>query len=141
VGIIVVEIGIAGFLPTYAATVLRYFALAHIVGHASLRTLQFLRASSLLQDYRMLENAIGQRLPMPAHRPGELTPGLHLWFYRMALERGYFDALLTDYISQPLLKLFRTCDRWERSWTEFLSGGQSLDSDTPSPSGGLEEFE
>ena len=53
VGIIVAEIGL-GF---------RYLALVHMLGHACLRTLQFLRAPSLLLDYRMLEDAVGQHLP------------------------------------------------------------------------------
>jgi len=52
VGIIVVEIGCG----------LRYIALIHIIGHACLRTLQLLRAPSLLHDYHTLENAIGSHL-------------------------------------------------------------------------------
>src|SRR5205085_12021875 len=53
VGIIVAEIGIGW----------RFVPLVHLLGHACLRTLQFLRAPTLLQDYRHLENAIGGRLP------------------------------------------------------------------------------
>ena len=49
VGIIVAEIGCG----------LRYIALIHIIGHACLRTLQLLRAPTLLHDYHPLENAIG----------------------------------------------------------------------------------
>src|SRR5690606_16045915 len=52
VGIIVVEIGCG----------LRYIPLIHIIGHACLRTLQLLRAPTLLHDYQSLENAIGARL-------------------------------------------------------------------------------
>ncbi len=48
VGIITVEIGCG----------LRYIALIHMIGHACLRTLQLLRAPSLLKDYQSLENAI-----------------------------------------------------------------------------------
>ena len=53
VGIIVAEIGL-GF---------RYVALIHILGHACLRTLQFVRAPTLLHDYHTMENAIGEHLP------------------------------------------------------------------------------
>ncbi|MBY0233160.1 MAG: hypothetical protein K2W96_28075, partial [Gemmataceae bacterium] len=53
VGLIVAEVGL-GF---------RYLALVHLLGHACLRTLQFLRAPTLLQDYHTIENAIGDRLP------------------------------------------------------------------------------
>ncbi len=56
VAIIVVEIGL-GF---------RYVALIHLLGHACLRTLQFLRAPTLLHDYHTLENAIGDHLPEAA---------------------------------------------------------------------------
>ena len=51
VGIIVVEVGL-GFY---------YLALIHIVGHACMRTLQLLRAPTLLTDYHAMENAIGGR--------------------------------------------------------------------------------
>src|SRR3954454_4482899 len=67
VGIIVTEIGFG----------LRYIALLHILGHASLRTLQFVRAPTLLQDYRTLENAIGRPLPRsggPWSRLGSFAP-------------------------------------------------------------------
>ena len=45
-----------------------YVALAHLLGHACLRTHQFVRASTLLQDYRHLEDAIGARLPRSGDR-------------------------------------------------------------------------
>jgi len=112
VGIIVAEIGIG----------LRYIALVHILGHACLRTLQFLRAPTLLQDYQQLENAIGQHLPnRPLMLSWLLPKRVKDWCYRFALERGYLDALLNDYLAQPFLRLFRACDGAERRWTQFLS--------------------
>lgn len=126
VGLIVAEIGLG----------LRYIALIHLLGHACLRTLQFLRAPTLLQDYRLLENAIGTQL---SHK----QTFWERWFpesvrrrmYRMSLERGYLDAWLTDWIARPCLRLFRTCDRWERRWTDWLSGGSSRESDQVAPTG------
>lgn len=129
VGIIVAEIGVAGLLPAGWDTAVRYFALAHIIGHACMRTLQLLRASSLLQDYRMLENAIGGRLAHSVERPRLASARFSTWLYRFALERGYLDAFLSEYIARPVLNLFRACDRWERSWTDWLSGGRSRESD------------
>jgi NAD(P)H-quinone oxidoreductase subunit 5 len=132
VGIIVVEIGL-GF---------RYLALAHIIGHACLRTLQFLRAPTLLHDYHALENAIGERL---AWRSGfwrtAFPESVRVWLYRFALERGYLDALLADYVARPFLKIFQTCDALERHWTKFLSAGGSRESRrfTPVP-GSLDEL-
>ena len=132
VGIIVAEIGL-GF---------RYVALVHLLGHACLRTLQFVRAPTLLHDYRTLENAIGERLP-PAGTPwGRLAPSRgHAWLYRLALERGYLDALLSDYVVVPFVRVFRWCDALERRWTDFLSGEASRESDQVKPHfGTIEEF-
>ncbi len=113
VSIIVAEIGL-GF---------RYIALIHMLGHACLRTLQLLRAPSLLQDYHHLENAIG------SHLPGG-TSGLASWIgsdsyrrlYRFWLQRAYLDTLLDRWCVQPFVQVFTACDRWERAWTRFLSG-------------------
>jgi NADH-quinone oxidoreductase subunit L len=119
VGIIVAEIGFG----------LRYIALFHILGHACLRTLQFVRAPSLLQDYRTLEDAIGTRLP----RSGQPWRGLGTTphrdrLYRLALDRGYLDALLRDFVVRPYVKAFRWCDALERRWTDFIAGGASRES-------------
>ncbi len=114
VGIIVAEIGLG----------LRWLALTHLIGHACLRTLQFLRAPTLLQDYRALENALGGRLPRSAGSwPRRLLPeSVRAWWYRFALERGYLDALLLDYVVRPFLRLFQWCDVLERKWTAYLAG-------------------
>jgi len=117
VGIIIVEIGLGYWLPF-----LWYVALAHLLGHACLRTLQFLRAPTLLQDYRHLENAIGERLARPPGLLAFAPRRIRLWFYRFALERGYLDALLIAGFVQPFVRLFLLFDRWERRWVALLSG-------------------
>lgn len=112
VGIIVMEIGFG----------LRYIALVHILGHACLRTLQLLRAPTLLHDYHTLENAIGSHLPQKPSIWGSVVPtGVKNWIYRFALERGYFDVMLTDYIARPFLNFFHCCHRLERRWADWLS--------------------
>jgi NAD(P)H-quinone oxidoreductase subunit 5 len=127
VGIIVAEIGLG----------LRYIALIHILGHASLRTLQFLRASSVLQDYRTLENAIGGQLAPGAQFGGRWVPaGPSAWLYRFGQHRGYFDAWLSDYVAGPALRLLEGCDALERRWTNLLSGRKSRESDDIAPSAG-----
>ncbi len=113
VGIITAEIGL-GF---------RYLALIHIIGHACLRTLQLLRAPSLIRDYSTLEDAIGDRLnhlqPADEHwLPARLRSAI----YRFALERGYLDAWLDRWFTRPFLALFRLCNRLEQSWTDWLAG-------------------
>jgi NADH-quinone oxidoreductase subunit L len=132
VGIITVEIGL-GF---------RYVALIHLLGHACLRALQFLRAPTLLHDYHTLENAIGDHLPtagvpwvrLRAQRAGD-------WLYRLALQQGYLDAFLSDYLVGPFVRVFRWFDTLERRWTDFLSGQASRESDRVKPYfGTIEEF-
>jgi NAD(P)H-quinone oxidoreductase subunit 5 len=124
VGIITAEIGCG----------LRYFALIHIIGHACLRTLQLLRAPALLQDYHLMENAIGEHLPSEPSAWERLVPSrLRLAIYRVSLERGLLDSMMDEYIMRPFLRLFRWCDSMERRWTDFLSGTQSRESDRVSP--------
>jgi NAD(P)H-quinone oxidoreductase subunit 5 len=52
VSLIVTEIGFG----------LRYIPLIHIIGHACFRTLQLVRAPSLLKDYNAMINALGDRV-------------------------------------------------------------------------------
>lgn len=123
-GIIFAEIGLGSLVPWEGLRhAIRYIALIHIMGHGCLRTLQFLRAPSLLQDYRLLENAIGDRLTSTTKkRPQTYSDRLRWRLYRFASERGYLDAVLTDFIVSPFLIFFRWCDRNERRWTQFLAG-------------------
>lgn len=113
VGIIIAEIGL-GF---------RYLALLHLLGHACLRTLQFLRAPSLLHDHHQLENAIGSR----PHEEGvmweqKLPLATQRWLYRFSLERGYLDTLLEKCVARPFVALFRGLDELETKWAKLLDG-------------------
>jgi NAD(P)H-quinone oxidoreductase subunit 5 len=113
VGIITAEIGL-GF---------RYVALVHIIGHACLRTLQLLRAPSLLQDYHTLENAVGGRLHRPEHiGPKWLSPRVGMLIYRFALDRGSLDAALDAFVVRPFIAVFQWCDHQERRWSACLAG-------------------
>jgi NADH:ubiquinone oxidoreductase subunit 5 (subunit L)/multisubunit Na+/H+ antiporter MnhA subunit len=112
VGLIYVEIGL-GF---------RYLAVAHIVGHAAIRTLQILRSPSLLHDHHHLEKAMGNQLPRTGGHLERLVPGaLQPWLYRVALERGGFDAVLKDRIVAPLLRIICRIDRLDQAWVDYLS--------------------
>jgi NADH-quinone oxidoreductase subunit L len=138
VGLIVAEVGMGWWRV----------ALMHILGHACLRTLQFLRAPTLLHDYHTIENALGEHLP-PAtgaweqlaarqrgwlYLPptsgawGRLAARQSVWLYRLALERGYLDSLLREYVVAPFVRVFRFFDTAERRWTDFLSGEASRES-------------
>jgi NAD(P)H-quinone oxidoreductase subunit 5 len=117
VGIIVMEIALG----------LWYVALVHIIGHAFLRSLQLLRAPTLLRDYRALENAIGGRLA--SGEPFwvlQLSAQRQMQWYRFALERGYMDALIEGWVLRPFVRFFRVCERIENQWLQRLDavGGE-----------------
>jgi len=132
VGSIVVEIGFG----------LRYVALVHILGHACLRTLQLLRAPTLLHDYHEMENAIGGRLQTaPSIWSRVLSSNVRHWFYSLAMERGFFDAILYELLVRPFKSVFIKCDTLERRWTHWLSGEPSRESDdVTTRAESLEEF-
>ncbi|MCC6588267.1 MAG: hypothetical protein IT168_16360 [Bryobacterales bacterium] len=97
-GIIFVEIGL-GF---------RWLALTHMVGHALLRTLQFLRAPSLLHEYHQMHAAAGGDLSRAGIYYEALLPeSVRMWLYRWALLRGYLDAMLDRYFVAPLNEMAR----------------------------------
>lgn len=124
VGLIVAEIGCG----------LRYVALVHLLGHACLRTLQLVRAPSLLLDYQRLENAVGRSRSQADNRTEPRAE--HLALYRLAFERGFLDIGLDHYVILPFLRTLRSCDRWERRWTAWLSrdhGPQPIAGDPSSP--------
>jgi NAD(P)H-quinone oxidoreductase subunit 5 len=117
VGIIVVEIGCG----------LRYIALIHMIGHALMRTLQLLRAPSLLKDYHALENAIGENLPRRTNLWDQSVPEQERgWLYRFCLERGFLDSMLDKCVIRPFLLVFGWCGRMEKRWTQFLAGGRAV---------------
>jgi len=123
VGVIMMEIGL-GF---------RLLAVVHVLGHATLRCLQFLRAPSVLVDRAEDEmragaalhrrvGALERRLPRP----------LRLWLYRGALERGFLDALLRDYVLGPLLRWSAQLDQGSEALHDALFGRRvPSDSSTP----------
>jgi len=123
VGIITVEIGLG----------LRYIALIHMIGHACLRTLQLLRAPSVLRDHQMLEDAVGEHLTGDGVQSAQSATPFQIWLYHFAFHRGNLDAFLNDWIVRPFVSLFRLFDSLERRWTNLLSGGESRESDRLSP--------
>jgi NAD(P)H-quinone oxidoreductase subunit 5 len=118
VGIIVAEIGFG----------LHYLALCHIIGHACLRTLQLLRAPTLLTDYHAIENAIGSQIEGSA-ASNWIPERFRTRLYRFALERGFLDQAIDSWIVSPMKAVFRWSDRQERRWTDWLSKEPSRESD------------
>ncbi|TWT97958.1 NADH-quinone oxidoreductase subunit 12 [Botrimarina colliarenosi] len=108
VGLITAEIGLG----------LRYLALVHLVGHACLRTLQLLRAPSLLDDRRTIEDALGGRLVNQVDAT-ELSP-FRRWLYRFSLNRGSLDAWIDRLVVNPFISLFATARDAEERWLDCL---------------------
>ena len=96
VGVIFVEIGIG----------LRWVAIAHILGHALVRTLQFLRSPSMLHDYHRMHSAVGGEISPTGRHLEELIPeNAQMWLYRWALDRGHLDTILDRWFVHPLLQI------------------------------------
>ena len=103
-----------------------YFALIHLSGHALVRTLQFLRAPSILHEHHQQEAAVGRHLARTGtHLERMLPEGAQRWLYRLALERGYHDSFLRVVIVKPVLGVFFWLDRRERAWVRLLGGKRS----------------
>jgi NADH:ubiquinone oxidoreductase subunit 5 (subunit L)/multisubunit Na+/H+ antiporter MnhA subunit len=96
VGVMFVEIGI-GWTT---------LAVAHIMGHAMVRTLQFLRAPSMLHDYHQMHSAIGSEMTGATTQFEDLlSEKVRLWLYRWTFDRGHLDTILDRWVVQPLLDL------------------------------------
>jgi NADH-quinone oxidoreductase subunit L len=107
-GIIFMEIGFG----------LSWLALLHIIGHAIVRTLQFLRAPSMLHDFHGVHAAAGGHLARTGtHYEAVLPSGAQLWLYRLALDRGHHDAILDRFLIGPLRRAAYTMASLEKRWT------------------------
>ncbi len=94
VGVVFIEIGLGW----------RWIAVAHILGNATVRTMQYLRAPSMLHDYHQMHSAIGGELSPTGKQIEELLPErVKLWLYRWAFDRGHLDTILDRWVIDPLL--------------------------------------
>ncbi|WP_342378443.1 proton-conducting membrane transporter [Myxococcus stipitatus] len=99
-------------------------ALIHLVAHVCLRSLQLLRAPSVLRDAQARRAAL-RDTPAPAiARAHRLIPSR---LYRLALERFALDVLLQRGGAHPLSRAGRWLDARERRWAGTVEGV------TPSP--------
>jgi len=130
VGVVFVEIGIGW----------RSIAVAHILGHATVRTLQFLRAPSMLHDYHQMHSAIGGELsPTGRFLEGLFPEQVQLWLYRWALDRGHLDTILDSLAVYPLMRLsrlFAKLDGLGLSRTASFPGEAAIPVRSPAGQGG-----
>ncbi len=103
VGLIFLEIGL-GF---------RDFATWHIVGHCFVRTLQMLRAPSLLHDFHVM--GAGD------HWPRRKSPALVTRWYGPLLAGLYLEAATRDWIGRPITAFARLLESSEEAWSRKLS--------------------
>lgn len=123
VGLIVAEIGLGW----------RLIPLAHLVGNACLRTLQLLRAPSLLHDYHQIENAIGGQMEPQLGGPWvrRFPRGAVVSLYRLGYERGWFEHLAGRLFLDPARRVLLSLERLERRWVAWLSGSADAPGEWP----------
>jgi len=111
VGIVFIEIGLGW----------RWIAVAHILGNATVRTMQFLRAPSMLHDYHQMHSAIGGEVSTAGRQIEDLLPErVQLWLYRWAFDRGHLDTILDRWVIDPLVQLSAYLGKLDRvgiPWT------------------------
>jgi len=110
-GIIVTEIGLG----------LYTLALIHVFAHASIRTLQILRAPSLLHDYQHISEMLGHSFSMT--RAFDLKVSRwQAFIYRFSLERAWLDSFWRDYTFGILKSLSFLLDRIDQYIACGLTG-------------------
>lgn len=107
VGVIFMEIGL-GF-PR--------LALVHLVSHAVLRTLQFLRAPNTMHDLLRLREG----LDLPPHVARAAPSRLELYVYHLALERFHLDAFWERVVAHPIVRAAELIDHSEGRLVALLT--------------------
>jgi NADH-quinone oxidoreductase subunit L len=110
-----------GFITAEIGLGWNSLALLHLLAHGVLRSLQILRAPSLIHERQQLEQLLGHRL---GHgRPsGQAAGPLRRWLYRFALERGFLDLLLQRWLVELPLSLVRRLDRLDAAIADRIGG-------------------
>ncbi len=101
VGVIFVEIGFGW----------TFVAITHILGHATVRTMQFLRSPSMLHDYHQMHSAIGGEMSTGSHIEDMFPERVQLWLYRWAFDRGHLDTILDRGVIHPLMQISKLFGR------------------------------
>ena len=116
VGVIYIELALG----------LQSLAIVHLFAHSGLRTWQFLRSSSLIQDFQenplFSENIrIGKSASLESFFPAALSRKL----YVHAMNGFYLDALLQRFIKDPFLGVFERIIRLENAGNRFAHSDSS----------------
>jgi len=115
VSVIFVEIGLG--LPR--------LALAHLLGHACLRTLQLLRAPNAIADRMQVRAAIhaqsDEATETGVHSPSRAAA----WCYQTALERFHLDPLWEHLVARPFLRLGALVEQGETGVVRLFTRADS----------------
>jgi NADH:ubiquinone oxidoreductase subunit 5 (subunit L)/multisubunit Na+/H+ antiporter MnhA subunit len=102
---------------------LKWIALLHLSGHIVVRTLQFLRAPSVLHDHhRRYSAAGGEQTATGAYFELLIPVRRRAWLYRLALERGHHDTILERAMVVPLVRLAGWLQQLEDRMARALIG-------------------
>jgi NADH:ubiquinone oxidoreductase subunit 5 (subunit L)/multisubunit Na+/H+ antiporter MnhA subunit len=96
----------------------------HLFAHAGLRTWQFLRSSSLIQDFQ--DNPVfAGSVALRRRRFHErlLPQRLQRWLYLGAVRLFWLDSVQWHWLARPCLGLFRAIARLEDTWLGRGAGG------------------
>lgn len=126
VGLIFAEIGLGW----------HRLATVHMLGHAFVRTWQFLRAPSAIADWRRFRRAAGTERPRSTHA----TP-FAAWAYRQALGGLGLEELLRQFVAEPVMRLARELDfgQRERAHRSPVSFDRDVTLPSPAASGRSQE--
>jgi len=121
-GIIFVEVGL-GWTT---------MAVVHIMGHAMVRTMQFLRSPSMLSDYHRVKSAAGGHLePTGDHYESLLPKPIQIMLYRIALGRGFYDAVVDRFFIAPVKMLARLFALVEPEWVKSRPSASQQPAELP----------
>jgi len=110
VGLIFAEIGLG----------LRIFPVIHVVCHSLFRSIQFLKAPSVLHQMHELQSATGRR---SLQRPGaEQSWKSKPWFYRLSYQRLYLDHLVENLLLIPFLSFCRYLRKIDIMVLDWVAG-------------------
>lgn len=116
VGIVFIEIGLGW----------KWLAVAHIMGNATVRTMQYLRAPSMLHDYHQMHSAIGSEIETGKQIEELLPERVQLWLYRWAFDRAHLDTILDRWVIVPLLHVSAHLAKTDRSGMPPTTQRQSV---------------
>ncbi len=92
-----------------------------------MRTLQFLRAPSMLHDHHQMHAAAGGHLSETgAHLSRVIPEPVQQWLFRLAMDRGHLDTTLSRLVVEPLVTLSRLLGALDRRPVAASQGGRHV---------------